>query len=66
VGDLLHFPVKPRATLSKRQLARFLGRSTRWIELRTAEGWPASRDRNGERRYVLAEWLERMDEEGVA
>ena len=50
------------ATLTKKQLAQHLGRSERWVELRTKEGMPSlppSR-RFASRRFILAEvqsWL---------
>jgi hypothetical protein len=47
--------------VSKKQLARHLGYSTRWIELRQREGLPHQRHWNGHCRYRISEveaWLE--------
>lgn len=48
--------------VTKQQLAAHLGRSTRWVEQRVAEGMPVieGTDRYGRRRYDLAKceaWL---------
>ena len=61
---LLRFPVAGNPALTKRQLAAHLGRSIRWVELRTAEGMPSidPTRRNPSRRYPLRdveEWLQR-------
>jgi predicted DNA-binding transcriptional regulator AlpA len=45
--------------MSKRQLAQWLGFSTRWVELRVREGMP-SRIQGNQRRFRLSEceaWL---------
>lgn len=47
--------------LTKKQLARQIDKSERWIEYRLAEGMPSSRDRKRRRRFVLSDvqaWLE--------
>jgi hypothetical protein len=49
------------AVVTKRQLARTLGKSERWVEQRAAEGMPAlGLDRMGRRTYSLRacqDWL---------
>ncbi len=49
--------------LSKRQIADYFGRSTRWVELRMREGLP-SKMIGGQRGYRLSEveaWLDRTN-----
>lgn len=60
----------PGRLLTKRELARELGRSKRWIELRMREGLPVqSREHPGEHaRYDLVavrEWLDRRPAQPV-
>jgi hypothetical protein len=57
-------PIRPQTApmVSKKALAAHLGRSTRWVELRTAEGMPSipPSKRFSTRRYNLAQvetWL---------
>lgn len=55
MADVLAFPNRGHEpSLTKRQLANHLGRSTRWIEMRVREGMPADWDRfHQERRFNL-------------
>jgi predicted DNA-binding transcriptional regulator AlpA len=49
--------------LSKRQIADYLGRSTRWVELRVREGLP-SKMIGGRRGFKLSEveaWIDRRN-----
>lgn len=49
--------------LSKRQIADYFGRSTRWVELRVREGLP-SKMIGGRRGFRLSEveaWIDRRD-----
>lgn len=48
--------------LSKTQLARTLGYSRRWIELKVAEGAPSIKLSNGHRRYRLSEFMAWVEE----
>jgi hypothetical protein len=51
----------PEPWVTKKQLARHLNYSTRWIEQRQREGVPHRRDGNGHCRYRISEaeaWLE--------
>lgn len=60
MGQVIQFPVKPRAKLTKRRLAAHYGRSIRWVELRVAEGMPSTVDPDGRRMFDLGaadEWL---------
>jgi phage terminase Nu1 subunit (DNA packaging protein) len=63
-SNVVALPVKaPSRLLSKRELARELGRSVRWIELRMREGLPVEPRTNPREhaRYDLANvrvWLE--------
>jgi predicted DNA-binding transcriptional regulator AlpA len=62
-GTILGFPSRIRAEpwLSKRQIADYFGRSTRWVELRVREGLP-SKMIGGRRGFQLSEveaWLDR-------
>jgi hypothetical protein len=62
-AKIIRFPIErtTETPINKRRLSRILGRSTRWIELRTREGMPASFDASGYRKYRLSEvnaWLE--------
>lgn len=47
--------------LSKRQVAEYLGRSTRWVELRVRDGMPSKMigGRRGFRLSEVEEWLDR-------
>jgi hypothetical protein len=61
-GSVLVFPGRGRAEpwLSKRQIADYFGRSTRWVELRVREGLP-SKMIGGRRGFRLSEveaWLD--------
>jgi phage terminase Nu1 subunit (DNA packaging protein) len=50
----------PNAQVTKKQLAHMLGRTTRWVELRVAEGMPAGWDDKGRREFDVDEcrrWL---------
>jgi phage terminase Nu1 subunit (DNA packaging protein) len=60
MGTLHQLPFRPRATMSKRELADYLGYTTRWIEMRHHDGLPFSKKRNGYCVYDRAEveaWL---------
>jgi hypothetical protein len=67
VGDLVPFPphIYEQAWLSKKQLASYLGRSTRWIERLGREGLPSVLQ-NGRRRYRLSAVLAFLEEYGGA
>jgi phage terminase Nu1 subunit (DNA packaging protein) len=56
VSNVVVLPTRGPRLLTKRQPAAHLGRSTRWLELRTREGMPVleGTDRYGRRRYDLA------------
>jgi len=59
---VLQFPasVAVEPWLSKRQIANYLGRSTRWVELRVREGLP-SKMIGGRRGFRLSEveaWID--------
>ena len=62
--NIVALPVRaPSRLLSKRELARELGRSTRWVEMRMREGLPVTARSNPREhaRYDLArvrEWLD--------
>lgn len=63
MATVLPFPsirgIEPWVT--KKALARHLGYSTRWIELRQRDGLPHRRHRNGHCRYRISEveaWLQ--------
>ena len=60
VGTVVRFPRSYERPLSKRELGRVLGRSTRWIELRQREGLPAYW-LGSRRRYLLSEVLQWLD-----
>jgi predicted DNA-binding transcriptional regulator AlpA len=50
----------PAPLLTKKQVARALGFSQRWVELRVADGMPSSLDKKGRRRFRLSDvqdWL---------
>jgi hypothetical protein len=68
MGVVLQFPsarIQNEPALSKRQLAMYLGRSTRWIELRYAEGAPSFMD--GHRRMSYpSEFVAWLDSERYA
>lgn len=60
MGDVIQFPVKPRAKLTKQRLAAHYRRSTRWVEMRVAEGMPSTVGPDGRRLFDLGaadEWL---------
>jgi hypothetical protein len=51
--------------LSKKQFAKLVGRSTRWLELRVREGLP-SEMRNGRRQFLPRDaqpWIDRYHEQ---
>jgi hypothetical protein len=51
----------PNAQVTKKQLAHMLGRTTRWVEFRVAEGMPADWDDKGRRVFSIEEvqaWLQ--------
>lgn len=50
--------------MTKRQLANYLQRSTRWVELMTREGMPAYKRDNGHMRYSRREVDAWLDERG--
>ena len=59
---LYKLPASGSGLLTKKQLALYLGRSTRWVEMRVRDGMPVERStgRFGERRYDVARveaWL---------
>jgi hypothetical protein len=62
-GELVHLPRRGAdIMLTKKQLARELHRSERWIEIKVREGMPVEEatDRYGRRRYnlrLVQEWL---------
>lgn len=61
-GSVIPFPrsVAREPWLSKRQIADYLGRSTRWVELRVREGLP-SKMIGGRRGFRLSEveaWID--------
>jgi len=61
MGIVIPFPRRTdwEPEMSKRQLAQWLGFSTRWVELRVREGMP-SRIQGNQRRFRLSEceaWL---------
>lgn len=53
--NVVAFPARGEVILTKGQLAKHLGRSPRWIELRVRDGMPVleGSDRYGRRRYNL-------------
>ena len=58
-ATLIAFPGRHEPWVSKAQVAAYLGRSTRWVELKGREGMP-SRMIGGRRAYRLSEveaWL---------
>lgn len=58
MGEVIPFPRRD-VIMDKRTLAQYLGRSTRWVELRTRDGMPSSL-LDGRRKYRLSEveaWL---------
>ena len=61
MGAVIVFPgPRSEAWVSKAQLAAYLGRSKRWIELRVREGMP-SRMIGGRRAYRISEvdaWID--------
>lgn len=63
-GSVLVFPGRAREPwLSKRQIADYFGRSTRWVELRVREGLP-SKMIGGRRGFRLSEveaWIDRRN-----
>ena len=52
--------VAPEPLLSKGELARYLGRSERWVDQLIAEGLPCLRDGRAERfeRVAVLEWID--------
>jgi hypothetical protein len=51
---------QPQVLVTKKQLAAMYGYGTRWVDLRLAEGAPASTDRRGRRLFDPQEfdaWL---------
>lgn len=64
MGDLIHFPrARADVPLSKKQLAAMLGFTTRWLELRVAEGMPSWMER-GRRMFYVSDvnaWLEERE-----
>lgn len=59
---LYRLPASGSGLLTKKQLASYLGRSTRWVEMQVRDGMPVERStgRFGERRYDVARveaWL---------
>lgn len=61
-AQVISFPSSQPLVLSKKQLATRLDRSTRWVELRVAEGMPSlpGTDRFGGRRFdvgAVEAWL---------
>lgn len=66
-SNVVHLRAPEDTILNKQQLAKHLGRSERWVEMKMAEGMPAKPvDRFGRRRYSLREvhdWLETPQEE---
>lgn len=53
-AEIIPFPRRYNGTLSKRQIARELGRSTRWVEIAMRDhGLPFSRDERGYARFDL-------------
>lgn len=68
MGDLIAFPSRRAHDpwVTKRQLAAYLGYSTRWIELRARDGLP-SRMMGSRRRYRISEverWMTQYTGEG--
>jgi predicted DNA-binding transcriptional regulator AlpA len=64
-ASVIAFPraVVRESWLSKRQIADYFGRSTRWVELRVREGLP-SKMIGGRRGFRLSEveaWIDRRD-----
>lgn len=57
----------PGAPVTKKQLARILGKTERWVEYRLAEGMPSALDDEGRRIFSVSEvrmWF-RKRERGV-
>jgi hypothetical protein len=60
MSNVVHLPIRHEQWLTKRQLAAHLGCSTRFLEMRVAEGMP-SRMAFGRRQFRLSQvqpWLE--------
>lgn len=59
--NVIPFPTRYEPKLTKRQLAKELGRSTRWIE---QQKFPSELDEQGRQRYLLSEVLKALDGKG--
>lgn len=65
MGEIVQFPGTRRPLLTKQQLARELGFSTRWVTMQMRRGMPHFKGpgRTGHVRFDLAEvkeWLRRL------
>ena len=61
---VVDFGRRDEPLITKKALARKLGRSERWIEQRVAEGMPASTDKRGRRIFLFANVQTWLDEHG--
>ncbi len=60
MGNVIPFPGSYEPLMSKRQLADYLGFSTRWVELRVHDGLPVATTIGNQKRFRLSEvmrWL---------
>ena len=55
MGTVIPFPTTYEPLMSKRQLADYLGFSTRWVELRVHDGLPVATTIGNQKRFRLSQ-----------
>lgn len=61
-AQIIPFPTRFDPWIGKRDLAKRLGRSMRWVEMRVKEGMPSDRLANGRLRFKFNECMTWLDE----